>query len=565
MRATLAVLIALPWLLSAAHAAEAAAAGPAASDVDAVFANFDSTVTPGCALGVYRHDGIVYERGYGMANLEYGIAISPTSIFRIASTSKQFTAMAIALLAEAGKLSLDDNVHKFFPEMPDYGHPITLRDLVYHMSGIRDYITMADLAEWGGDYSIADSVAMIINQRELNFPPRSKFQYSNSNYLLLAQIVEKVTGESLRVWARKNIFTPLGMKNTHYHDDHTHLVPLRADGYAPLENGGYRRSTTILDHVGDGGIFTNVEDLWLWYRNWQNNRLGKGRSELLDLLLMRPKLADGETSHYAFGLFIDHFHGVTRIWHLGGFAGYVSGLARFPDRDLGIAVLCNTSEAPIQDLVTGVAEVYLADAVKADEAAKEEQRAEDDKALGAALTPAQLEALAGWYWNEDEMMFRELVVRDGTLVFRISAHREYALRPVSANRFFMVGSPLPVEVRFAASNVMELDVGDNPTTVFKAYEPAEPSLDELTQLAGVYTCPDLNYAMHLEVSDGALKWHRRDEEVAFEPRLPGIFTEDTLSLRFDLGEDGSPMSLRLGAFRTANILCERQAQSGDTR
>ncbi|MFB3126207.1 MAG: serine hydrolase domain-containing protein, partial [Candidatus Acidiferrales bacterium] len=229
--------------------------------VDKVFAQWDKPGSPGCALGVIKGGELIYKRGYGMANLEHNIPISSTSVFRIGSTSKQFSALSILLLVEEGKLSLDDNIRKYLPEMPDYGSPVTIRHLIHHSSGIRDYLTLMSLVGKGDDdfYTDEDVVVMLARQRELNFNPGDRFLYSNSGYFLLSQIVKRASGQSLREYAAEKIFGPLGMQNTHLHDDHTLIVQSRASGYSPRKDGDYQINMTTLGMVGDGGVFTTVE------------------------------------------------------------------------------------------------------------------------------------------------------------------------------------------------------------------------------------------------------------------------------------------------------------------
>ncbi|UCC40224.1 MAG: beta-lactamase family protein, partial [Candidatus Aminicenantes bacterium] len=223
--------------------------------VDKLFSKWDSTISPGAALAIIKDGRIVYKRGYGMANLEHNIPITPTSVFRIGSTSKQFTASCVAILALQGKISLDDDIRKHIPELPKYEKPITIRHLLHHTSGMRDYLTLSAIAALPDDhfYTPKDSVELLSRQRGLNFPPGEEHLYSNSGYLLLGVIVQRVSGKSLNDFAQTHIFKPLGMENTHFHDDHTMVVENRADGYSPLKKG-FRIDMTTLDHVGDGGV-----------------------------------------------------------------------------------------------------------------------------------------------------------------------------------------------------------------------------------------------------------------------------------------------------------------------
>ena len=234
-----------------------------AAQVDSIFMDTDKLNHPGAALGIFKDGKIIYAKGYGYANLEYDIPISSTSVFRIASTSKQFTAACIVLLAQQGKLSLDTTLDTFFPAFPSYAKTITVRHLLNHTSGIRDYLVLASLSGLGDEdfYEDKDVMKWLINQEELNFKPGDEHLYSNSGYWLLGQIVQKVTETTMAEYAMKEIFKPLGMNNTHFHNDYTSIVKNRASGYYPTQEGGFQISMTTLNMIGDGGIFTTIEDL----------------------------------------------------------------------------------------------------------------------------------------------------------------------------------------------------------------------------------------------------------------------------------------------------------------
>ena len=230
--------------------------------VDEVFAAYDHTDTPGCALGVVQGGDLVYGRGYGMANLDHGIAITPQSVFRTGSVAKQFTAAAVAIAARDGALALDDPVKKWITTLPTYPSDPTIRHMVHHTSGLRDYLVLMRLRGLRSDdfYTDPEVRDVVSGQHELNFTPGAEYLYSNSGYFLLGQIIREATGMSLREYAQERIFGPLRMTHTHFHDDHNHIVANRATGYAP-EGEGYRISQTTLDMVGDGGVFTSIEDL----------------------------------------------------------------------------------------------------------------------------------------------------------------------------------------------------------------------------------------------------------------------------------------------------------------
>ena len=268
-------------LLLAFGASPLVARGP--ERVDEVFAAWDSTRSPGVALGVIHHGVLVYASDYGMANLKHGVPISATKVFRIGSTSKQFTAACIAILAIENKISLEDDIREYLPEMPEYPRLVTVEHLVHPTSGLRDYLTL----EFGvrgrrGDdfYTPEDSLELLTQQREPNFLPGDEHLYSNSGYLLLGMIVERVTAQTLAEFAQERILRPLGMSNTHFHDDHTLPVRNRADGYASSEDG-FRIANTTLDHVGDEGVLTTVEDLLSWDRAFYSDFFGAELTRLM--------------------------------------------------------------------------------------------------------------------------------------------------------------------------------------------------------------------------------------------------------------------------------------------
>ena len=334
---------------------------PRDARIDRLFARWHKPDSPGCALAVIQDGEIIYNRGYGMANLENDVPISSKTAFYIGSTSKQFTAMSVLLLAEQGKLSLDDDVRKYVPEIPDSNHSITIRHLIHHTSGIPDYLSLWHLA--GRDFADSipedDVLDLLAERKALNFTPGDRFEYSNSGYFVLAVIVKRVSRRSLREFAEENVFQPLGMNDTHFHDDRTMIVKNRADGHFARPDGGFGIFTTSFDLVGSGGLYTTVEDLLLWDRNSYQNRLGRGGEALIDRMLTCGTLSSGEELDYAFGLVIDEYEGFKAISHGGGFIGFRAELIRFPEKHLSVAVLCNLSSIDAGQLARRVADICL--------------------------------------------------------------------------------------------------------------------------------------------------------------------------------------------------------------
>ncbi len=412
--------------------------------VDKLFASWDKPDSPGCALGIIQDGELIYARGYGMANLEYNIPINSKSIFRIGSTSKQFTAMCLALLEEEGALSLDDSLRKFLPQMPEYAEEITIRHLIHHTSGLRDYLTLAEIAGIRDDdyFTDAEVVDLLARQRELNFKPGEEHLYSNSGYFLQSQIVKKASGKSLREYAEEKIFQPLGMTNTHFHDDHQRIVKNRASGYAPKKGGGFVISMTTLPMTGDGGVFTSVEDLFLWDLNFYDNRLGENGQELIGKIQTPGVLNNGEKLDYAFGLGIGEHKGLTMVSHGGAFVGFRADMIRFPEQRLSVICLANLSTFDPSGMAKKVADIYLADLIK--DKGEDKTKSEPEKPKFIELSevepkPEELKTYVGKYYSEELDTAYFLRLKKGKLFLRHeNPHKNYlkaALKPTLRDRF----------------------------------------------------------------------------------------------------------------------------------
>lgn len=536
---------------------------PERLEIDQVFADYDSTRSPGCSMAIYHEGEIAYARGYGMANLEYGIANLPNTVFRIASTSKQFTAMAIALLAEQGALSLDDDIHKFFPELPTYNAPVTIRQLIHHTSGLRDYLGLAEAADWTQDYSVDEALKMIVRQQELNFTPGTKHLYSNTGYFLLSQIVQIVSDQTLSEWAGENMFRPLEMTSTHFHDDHTHIVENRADGYRPSDNDGFNISMTILDMVGDGGIYTTVEDLLKWDQNYYDNQLGKGGPELTELLQTPGKLNNGDELNYAFGLSVGEFRGTPEIRHGGAFVGYRAGLNRYPDHHLSVAVLCNYADTFPTRLARSVASLFLDEKEDVGDSIDqvEAQSLEASEVVDVSVT--DLERLVGEYWHAEDLTLRSIVIEEGSLFFSRGDDNRSRLDPVGNDRFVMADVSLMVNVKFEPlgekPQTMIVEVAGEEPYRLESFKRAAPSADELLAYAGSYYSDELDYMLVLRPSGGEIVADRRFENMPFQPLLKDMFIADFgVVLVYERNADGGVRGLRLHAGRIRNIKFVRQ-------
>lgn len=398
------LLAAAAWPLTGASLpAQSATHVPSAATVaaiDSLFTPMAHAGTPGCAVGVYQEGAVAFARGYGFANLTHDVPITPRTRFTVGSVSKQFTAAAIALLVRAGRLSLDDDVRRFLPELPDLGTPVRVRHLVHHTSGMRDFWELVGLAglRFDDGYTSADMLALAARQRGLNFPPGSAYRYSNTGYLALGAIVQRVTGQSLRRFADSALFRPLGMHETLFLDDHTEVVPGRALAYTPVPGAAERWRIDVWnnDLVGQGGIVTTLADLQKWDENFHTGAVGG--AAFLALMHEVEPLTSGAPNRYAFGLTVGRYRGERLVEHTGSTGGYRAALFRFPDRRTSVALLCNRSTVNTAALSLRIADAVLGAALGAREAreatAGEEERA---RPRSGAPRPAEHAAIVGRY------------------------------------------------------------------------------------------------------------------------------------------------------------------------
>lgn len=394
--------------LAVALLASAFSADPRERKVDQIFAVYNSSSSPGCAVGVMQDDDFIYRKGYGMGSLELGVPLSSESVFYMASVSKQFTAASMALAAEQGFLSLDDDVRKYIPELPDYGHVITLRQMLHHTSGFRDfetlmYLSRRDLADL---HSKDEMLNLIIRQKGLNNVPGEKWIYSNTNYFLLAEVLERTTKKSLAEFAAENIFQPLGMVHTRYYDDHSLVVPGRVAAYDPGRSGKFLVDwSTNFEIVGPGGLMSNVDDMLLWEKNLDKNKLGKGT--LLTEMQTRGVLNNGNETQYGLGLELATYRGLPTVGHDGALFGYRTGVIRFPAQHFAVVCLCNLSSADPSALLRAVADVYLEKSLHPD--------ADEVPAVGNSSLPDP-SLFAGKYLDPDNHIVYSFVVADGNLM-----------------------------------------------------------------------------------------------------------------------------------------------------
>ncbi len=414
-----------------------------ARGIDAVFADLDRPGSPGASVAVIQGGDIVYSRGYGFAQIEHAVPVTPATVFHVASVSKQFTAMAVTMLAADGALGLDDPVQQHLDFVPTFDQPTTVRQLIHHTSGIRDQWQLLGISGWRLDDVITTEQirGLMARQRELNFVPGSEYLYSNMGYTLMAQTVEAVSGMSFPEFTAARIFRPAGMDRTHFHDDHEHMVPNRAYSYRPEpeaedESGPrYRKSVLSYANAGATSLFTTAEDLARWLDNFRHETVGG--AQVMAMMQTRGILNNGDTIPYAHGLSTGEYRGLRTIGHGGADAGFRTQVYWFPEVETGVVVLTNVANGNPAGRARDVADVVLAGSFPEEELEEEggPPTAAADAEPPATPDPAVLAGYAGsWYSPELDALYH-LGVSDGRLVARHIRHGEIVLEYRAPDEF----------------------------------------------------------------------------------------------------------------------------------
>ena len=494
---------------------ETAAAQVAPQAVDSVFAAFQGRDGPGCAVAVSRQHTEVLARAYGMADLEHDVPNTTETIFEPGSVAKQFTATATILLALDGKLALDDDVRKYLPEVPDYGTPITIRHLLNHTSGLRDWGVVAAMSGWPRTTRVHTHkhvLDIVAHQQALNYPPGEHYSYTNTGYNLQAILVERVSGVSFAEFTRTRIFEPLGMAHTEWRDDFTRIVENRAIAYSARRGGGYRMDMPFENVHGNGGLLTTVGDLLRFTHNLETGELGGPR--YLEEMHRQGVLNSGRTISYASGLVIGAYKGVREVQHSGATAGYRGFLTRFPDHGLAVAVMCNAGNANPAGLAHDVADLYLGDAIAT---------ADAGATPTAVDVPAeQIQALSGGYKRMRDQTPLTLRWIDGALW--VGNQR---LTPVSSTRFVTSGA-VTLEFDGARGGARPDAVLRTPDGDSMHLEPVpafQPTAAELAEYVGEYESDEAEATYRVEVQSGALALvDRYGESRPLGPAYPDAFS-----------------------------------------
>jgi len=507
---------------------------PREARVDQLFQAWNRPDSPGAAVVVVKDGAVVFQRGYGCANLEQGIPITPQTRFDVASVAKQFTGLSVAMLVEQGQLSLDDDVRKHLPDVPDFGQPITLAHLLYHTSGLRDWPESFLLSNL--DFEAPITFEMILElvrrQRELDFAPGEQMQYSNTGYNLLAAVVAKVTGQSFRAWMDTKVFQALGMKHTHVCDNPAEIVPNRAESYSiSTPPGTPRRVTSQLSGLGSSSLFISAEDMGKWLLNFETAQVG-GKAAIA--IICRPgSLKNGAKSVSCSGLFENDYHGHRVLEHSGSWAGYRSFTRVIPEKRLAVAVLANAANLNPQQQAIKLTDLFLDDP---DTAKSRSQSPESGVAVKS--DPSTWDAFPGTYRLGAGWLLT--ITREAdTLMTQATNEDRFKMTPAGINTFTVEGyNHQKVEfVRQKSGAVTNL--------VYRGIN--APKLDlpkiapaDLAAYAGDYWSEELRVARRIEIHDGKLATRDRSGQwLHFVPTGVDRFDADFGRWALQFTRDGS--------------------------
>jgi CubicO group peptidase (beta-lactamase class C family) len=507
---------------------------------DQVLAPLKLAQGPGCAVGVIHESRLLYSSAFGLADLEQRTAITTATPFPVASLSKQFTAAAIFLLKQDGKLHLEDAARHYLPELPAYADGIRIVDLLHHTSGLRDIAPLLEAGAAGRapqPLDVAGSLRLLAAQSALNFAPGTDYEYSNSDYLLLGLIVERVSGMSLAEFARERLFHPLGMRNSAFHSVSQQLAD-RAAGYF-WRGGLFRRVPFPWLVAGDGGLYSTVDDLLRWDQNFAGGRLGG--EEFAEFMETRGRLASGQRIQYASGLVIGRYRGLRTVSHEGRLPGTRSEMLRFPGQQLTVICLCNRGDADSADLARRIASIYLAGK------------------LNPAPQPADLDYPSSGFPELDGIWESKQgwIVRTWSSVDHLSVETGeglYRLSPRNRRQLFDDGGRSGLVLTKISKDQFVLSFDGGLGTPYHRLEPDPPRRADLPALAGDYRSADVAVRYHFSVEDGRLRlttgedWH-----IDLEPAGPDRFVLGPWSLHFLRDAKGAASGMELHRARVWNL------------
>ncbi len=555
----LSILIVFSLLYSVNLVAQTKVSPELETKIDAIFKNFSDINKPGASVAVVKNQNIVFKKGYGSANLEYDIPNSSSTVFHIASVSKQFTVFSILLLEKQGKLSLDDDIRTYIPEVPDFGKTITLRHLASHTSGLRDQWNLLSMAGWRMDDVITKEhiLKLVSRQKELNFNPGDEYAYCNTGFTLLAEVVSRISDMSFAEFTKANIFEPLKMKNTLFYDDHEKIVKNRSYSYKSSPNG-YKKSVLNYANVGVTSLFTTVEDLSLWAINFSNIKVGD--STIINKMNTPAILNDGKTFGGALGQFVGDYKGLKEIQHGGADAGYRSYLTRFPDEDFAVVVFSNSAEFNPGRIAHQVVDIYLKDKIKTEvkpEEVQEESTSEeivlDKKVIATYVGKFELQPGFIITVTQDNDVLKAQATGQPMVTLKTLSNTEFRVEEVDAKVEFVPneGDKVKLLKLHQGGHIMEAP----------RVEAFDTSSVNLSEFSGEFYSEELFTTYHFTVvNDSLVAKHSRLNDFNLNPIKDDMFSGEAWffgQIEFIRDENNKISGCKISNGRVRNLYFEK--------
>lgn len=519
--------------------------------VDAIFADRVGAEMPGCAVVIVKDGSVTYENGYGMADLEHHVKITPQSVFDVASVAKQFTGLGVAMLIEQGKLKVTQDIHTVLPWVPDFGGPITIDNLLHHTSGLRDWPETLFLSGVISDVAMSSPVTlelikdMVEHQRELDFVPGEEFQYSNTGYSLLAAAVSQVTGQPFPKWMSENIFMPLDMARTFVADTPDRLVPDRAESYSPAGKNNYVRAISQAAAQGSSSVFTTAHDMGKWLANFDSARVG-GRSAI-QMTWQGSSLRSGVKVKYGFGWELGSYYGIPGVEHTGSWAGYRSDVVVVPEKRFAAAVLCNAPDVPTHAVALKLSAIYMPDVPKPTPPAPQPKTSTSYKP-----TPKSWDKYLGTYRLGPSWLLT--ISRDEQALIAQASHEDkFDMTQIGENKFFVEAYHSSVEFNVDPSGKVRSLIYHG--KLAPRIDTQELSSDRLARYTGDYWSEELRQDQRVTLEGGRLAMPFRIGTVHLIPVGHNQFDADEgrFTIEFTEGPDGAISGLKLSLARVRNM------------
>jgi CubicO group peptidase (beta-lactamase class C family) len=494
--------------------------------IDSLFIEWNNPNHPGGVIGVMQNDTTIFSKAYGLASMEYQVSNTTNTVFNVGSIAKQFTALGIILLHNQGKLSINDDIRTYLPELPEFETPITISHMIHHTSGLRSFHDMLALAGWRrGDFRNNDDLfRFMLNQQDLNFSPGDEYSYSNTGYMLMLNIIEKVTEEKFADWMQESIFDSLGLVDTYVEDDFAKIIPNYATSYYGSQKNGFSRSVEFWGYIGSGNLRTTNKDLHHWLKNFYDPQ--PGWEDAFKMMLKMEELNDGTPNNYAFGIVLEEFNGYERIRHTGSTGGYKSFICTYPSEKLNIVVLTNFSSSSHSQKGNQISEILL-------KPSKDSAPIKSLKEIDLSIDV--LEKYEGDYWNDISVYSRNIYVKDDTLRYSRSKSNETPLIPIGNNKFRMDGIDrisVTFESKDNSIDKMVVNIDNESPIVMRPFNRIDISSITISSYIGEFYSPELETSYHTYVKGDTLFWHH--------PRHGDFIIEATY--KEDVFQSNYPMS-----------------------